>query len=140
MYIQYALYENYNNNVMPPIFSWIMLTLILFVSMFSGVILFFQGNSVFSTFIMPFFFFMGAICWNLVIYTVMAELRERWFKLQNAEEYNSVNVQVKINSNKRFISVLFMWSIIFCFICSVMFYPINYITLTQVWHHFTTCG
>jgi len=29
--------------------------------------------------------------------------------LQNAEEYNSVNVQEKINSNKRFISVLFMW-------------------------------
>lgn len=49
--------------------------------------------------------------------------------MQNAEEYNSVNVQEKINSNKRFISVLFMWSIIFCFICSVMFYPINYITL-----------
>lgn len=80
MYIptyQYAVYENHKNDVMPPIFSWIMLTLILFVSMVSGVILFFRGNSVFSTFFMPFFFFMGAICWNLVIYTVMAELRER---------------------------------------------------------------
>jgi hypothetical protein len=80
MYIptyQYVVHENHNYDVMHPIFSWIMLTLILFVSMVSGVILFFQGYGVFSTFIMPFFFFMGAICWNLVIYTVMAELRER---------------------------------------------------------------
>ena len=80
MYIptyHYAVYENHNNDVMPPIFSWIMLTLILFVSLVSGVILFFRGNGVFSTFLMPFFFFMGAICWNLVIYTVMSELKER---------------------------------------------------------------
>lgn len=80
MYIptyQYLVNETYNNNGMPPIFSWIMLTLILFVSLVSGVILFFQGNRVFSTFFMPFFFFMGAFCWNFVIYSVLASLRER---------------------------------------------------------------
>lgn len=80
MYIptyQYVVQENHNNDVMPPIFSWFMHTLILFVSMVTGVILFFQGYGVFSSFIMPFFFFIGAICWNLVIYTVMSELKER---------------------------------------------------------------
>lgn len=34
-----------------------------------------------------------------------------------------------INTNLRIISVLFVWSIIFCSISSVMLYPINYLTL-----------
>lgn len=74
MYIptyQYVVYENKYNNKMPPAFSWLMLILILFVSITSGLILFFQGNNVFSTFFMPFFFFMGSFCWNLVINTVI---------------------------------------------------------------------
>lgn len=74
MYIptyQYVVYENKYNNKMPPAYSWLMLTLILFVSITSGLILFFQGNNVFSTFFMPFFFFMGSFCWNLVINNVI---------------------------------------------------------------------
>ncbi|WNS75678.1 hypothetical protein RRV45_01110 [Bacillus sp. DTU_2020_1000418_1_SI_GHA_SEK_038] len=78
MYIptyQYAVYENEYNKKMPTVFSWVMLTLVLFVSIISGLILFFQGNNVFSAFFMPFFFFMGAFCWNLVINT-FTETRE----------------------------------------------------------------
>lgn len=35
----------------------------------------------------------------------------------------------EINSNIRFIVALFTWAIISCFVCSVLFYPINYLTL-----------
>lgn len=72
MYIptyQYVVYENDYNKKMPTVFSWVMLTLVLFVSIISGLILFFQGYKVFYIFFMPFFFFMGAFCRNLVIYT-----------------------------------------------------------------------
>lgn len=74
MYIptyQYVVYVNDYNKKMPTVFSWVMLSLVLFVSIISGLILFFQGNNVFSTFFMPFFFFMGAFCWNLVISTAI---------------------------------------------------------------------
>lgn len=48
--------------------------------------------------------------------------------MQNANEDFPLNAR-EINSNIRFISVLFMWSILFCFIGSAMLYPINYFTL-----------
>ncbi|PGT81532.1 hypothetical protein COD11_17015 [Bacillus sp. AFS040349] len=78
MYIptyQYVVYENDYNKKMPTVFSWVMLTLVLFISTISGLILFFQGYNVFTIFFMPFFFFMGSFCWNLIIYTV-TEARE----------------------------------------------------------------
>lgn len=48
--------------------------------------------------------------------------------MQNESEHNQPNFK-EINSNIRFVFVLFIWSIIFCIICSVMLYPINYLTL-----------
>lgn len=71
------VYQHPTRTVMTPFHTWIMLSLILFISVLSGAILFFQGYGVFMSIFMPFFFFMGSVCWNSVAHTATSTLNNR---------------------------------------------------------------
>jgi hypothetical protein len=51
----------------PVIFVYCMLTSIMIVCIFGGLILFFQQKDIFTVIFVPFFFFMGALIWEITI-------------------------------------------------------------------------
>ncbi|MBE2914172.1 hypothetical protein [Anoxybacillus flavithermus] len=65
----------------PVIFTYAMLTAVMIVCVFGGILIFFHQRNIFSSVFIPFFFFMGAFIWELTISQMIDVLNERDIKV-----------------------------------------------------------